>query len=58
MYFSTQEGSKDLHGLLEIMTDSKFRARGLAKGREGMLFKRLGWLVETLAVHPSVLGLY
>ena len=30
-----QEGSKDLHYLLEILADSKIRARGLARGREG-----------------------
>ena len=30
-----QEGSKDLHALLEILTDCKLRARGLARGREG-----------------------
>ena len=30
-----QEGSKDLHSLLESMADSKLRAKGLARGREG-----------------------
>ena len=30
-----QEGSKDLHYLLETLADSKIRARGLARGREG-----------------------
>ena len=30
-----QEGSKDLHSLLETIADSKLRARGLARGREG-----------------------
>ena len=29
------EGNKDLHSLLEILADSKFRARGLVRGREG-----------------------
>ena len=32
---SFQEGSKDLHALLETMADSKLRSRGLARGREG-----------------------
>ena len=30
-----QEGSKDLHTLLDMIADSKIRARGLARGREG-----------------------
>ena len=30
-----QEGSKDLHSLLDIIADSKIKARGLARGREG-----------------------
>ena len=30
-----QEGSKDLHALLESLADSKLRAKGLARGREG-----------------------
>ena len=30
-----QEGSKDLHTLLETLADSQLRARGLARGREG-----------------------
>ena len=30
-----QEGSKDLHALLETLADSKLRAKGLARGREG-----------------------
>ena len=30
-----QEGSQDLHGLLEILTNSELRAKGLARGREG-----------------------
>ena len=30
-----QEGSKDLHALLEVMADCQLRARGLARGREG-----------------------
>ena len=35
-----QEGSKDLHSLLEILADHKLRARGLARGREGTERKR------------------
>ena len=30
-----QEGSKDLHALLESLADCKLRAMGLARGREG-----------------------
>ena len=30
-----QEGSKDLHSLLETLADHKLRAKGLARGREG-----------------------
>ena len=30
-----QEGSNDLHALLESMADSKLKAKGLARGREG-----------------------
>ena len=30
-----QEGSKDLHALLNTLADSQLRARGLARGREG-----------------------
>ena len=30
-----QEGSKDLHTLLDLLADSKLRAMGLARGREG-----------------------
>ena len=30
-----QEGSQDLHALLETLADSKIRAMGLARGREG-----------------------
>ena len=37
---SFQEASKDLHGLLEILTDSKLRVRGLARGREGSEWER------------------
>ena len=32
---SFQEGSKDLHALLETLADCKLRTRGLARGREG-----------------------
>ena len=32
---SFQEGSKDLHALLETLADCRLRARGLARGREG-----------------------
>jgi hypothetical protein len=31
---SFQEGSKDLHALLETLADCRLRARGLARGRE------------------------
>ena len=37
---SFQECSKDLHALLEALTDSKLRARGLARGREGSEWER------------------
>ena len=37
---SFQEGSKDLHALLEALADSKLRARGLARGREGSEWER------------------
>ena len=30
-----QEGSQDLHALLQNMADSKLKAKGLARGREG-----------------------
>ena len=30
-----QEGSKDLHSLLDMIADAKIKARGLARGREG-----------------------
>ena len=30
-----QEGSKDLHSLLETLAESQLKARGLARGREG-----------------------
>ena len=32
---SFQEGSKDLHFLLDLLADAKIRARGLARGMEG-----------------------
>ena len=32
---SFQEGSKDLHLLLDLLADAKIRARGLARGMEG-----------------------
>ena len=35
-----QEGSKDLHALLETVADSKLRAKGLARGREGTDMER------------------
>ena len=35
-----QEGSKDLHHLLDVIADSKLRARGLARGREGSEHER------------------
>ena len=37
---SFQEASKDLHHLLECLADSKLRARGLARGREGDRWER------------------
>ena len=35
-----QEGSKDLHSLLEVLADSKLKMRGLARGREGSEWER------------------
>ena len=35
-----QEGSQDLHALLESMADSKLKAKGLARGREGSNHER------------------
>ena len=35
-----QEGSKDLHHLLDLVADSKLRARGLARGSEGSAHER------------------
>jgi hypothetical protein len=35
-----QEGSKDLHALLDTLADSKLRAKGLARGREGTEMER------------------
>ena len=35
-----QEGSKDLHHLLDVIADSKLRSRGLARGREGSEHER------------------
>ena len=35
-----QEGSKDLHHLLDLVADSKLRARGLARGSEGSAHKK------------------
>ena len=35
-----QEGSNDLHALLETLADSKLRAKGLARGREGTDMER------------------
>ena len=32
---SFQEGSKDVHSLLDILADSQLKAKGLAQGREG-----------------------
>jgi hypothetical protein len=37
---SFHEASKDLHSLLECLTDSKLRARDLARGREGGEWER------------------
>ena len=35
-----QEGSKDLHGLLDILADAKARAVGLARGRDDFEWER------------------
>ena len=35
-----QEESKYLHSLLEVLSDSKLRVRGLARGREGSEWER------------------
>ena len=37
---SFQEGSKDLHSLLDIFADAKLRSKGLARGREGTEYER------------------
>ena len=41
-----QEGSKDLHALLETLADCKLRARGLARGREGTEWERSSILCD------------
>jgi hypothetical protein len=43
---SFQEGSKDLHALLETLADCKLRARGLARGREGTERERSNILTD------------
>ena len=62
---SFQEASKDLHHLLECLADSKLRARGLARGREGEEwgrsliltdFRRELSLVAAKAVSGCLLG--
>ena len=62
---SFQEASKDLHHLLECLADSKLRARGLARGREGdewerslimTDFRRELSLVAAKAVSACLLG--
>ena len=35
-----QEGSDDIHALLDVLADSQLRARGLARGREGSNHER------------------
>ena len=35
-----QEGSDDIHALLDVLADSHLRARGLARGREGSSHER------------------
>ena len=35
-----QEGSKDLHSLLDLLADMKLRVKGLARGREGSEWER------------------
>ena len=65
MVGSFQEASKDLHHLLECLADSKLRARGLARGREGdewersvilNEFRRELSLVAAKAVSACLLG--
>ena len=41
-----QEGSKDLHALLETLADCKLRAMGLARGREGTERERSTFLTQ------------
>ena len=62
---SFQEVSKDLHHLLECLADSKLKARGLARGREGdewerslilHEFRRELSLVAAKAVSACLLG--
>ena len=65
MVGSFQEASKDLHHLLECLADSKLKARGLARGREGdewerslilHEFRRELSLVAAKAVSACLLG--
>lgn len=35
-----QEGSDDIHALLDVIADSQLKARGLARGREGSSHER------------------
>ena len=41
-----QEGSKDLHALLEVLADSRLRMKGLARGREGSEWERSSIMSE------------
>ena len=44
-----QEGSDDIHALLDVVADSQLKARGLARGREGSNHERehhIGWSQE------------
>ena len=40
MVGSFPEASKDVHGLIDCLADSKLRARGLARGRESDEWER------------------
>ena len=50
-----QEGSKDLHALLECLADSKLRATGLAREREGTERER-SFILSELRRELSVTG--
>ena len=51
-----QQGSDDIHALLDVLTDSQLRARGLARGREGSNHERstiLAGLRRRLSMVPA-----